>query len=91
LSSLQTFEDAATLLSPVGFAIGPILDQDNVARAFYAEILRKLGNAVAGGTDWRAKREEEARNRLRIYLAMLKNFQEHRLHLGLIVCRRSRT
>ncbi len=89
MSSLQTLEDTATLLSALGFEVGPFLDQDNIARAFYAEMVHKLEKAVAEGTGWRGKGEEEARNRLVIYRAMLKNFQENRLHLGLVVCRKS--
>ncbi len=91
MSSLHTFEDTATLLSEVGFTVGPFLDQDNIARAFYAEMVHKSEKAVAEGTGWRGKGEEEARNRLWIHQAMLKNFQEHRLHLGLVVCRKSPT
>ena len=91
MSSLRTLEDTATLLSALGFEVGPFLDQDNIARAFYAEMVHKLEKAVAERTSWRGRGEEEACNRLVIYRAMLKNFQENRLHLGLVVCRRGTT
>lgn len=91
MSSLQTFGYTVSLLSSLGFIVGPLLDQDNIARAFYAEIVLKLEKAVAEGTGWRGKGTENARNRLLIYRAMLKNFQEHRLHLGLVVCRKSQS
>lgn len=91
MSSLQTSADTATLLGSLGFIVGPFLDQDNIARAFYTEIVLKLEKVVAEGAGWRGKGDEEARNRLLIYRTMLKNFQEHRLHLGLVVCKKSQS
>ncbi len=91
MSSLQSYVDTATLLSSLGFIVGPFLDQDNIARAFYAEIVTKLEKALADRTAWRGRGEEETRNRLLIYRAMLRNFQEHRLHLGLVICRKSQS
>jgi ubiquinone/menaquinone biosynthesis C-methylase UbiE len=91
MSSLHTLADTVSLLSALGFTIGPFLDQDNIARAFYAEMVTKLEKAMAEGTGWREKGKEETRNRLWICQAMLKNFQEHRLHLGIFVCRTSKT
>ncbi len=91
MSSLHPLADTVTLLSALGFTVRPFLDQDNIARTFYAEMVAKLEKAMAGGTGWRGKGEEETRNRLRIHRAMLRNFQEHRLHLGIFVCRKSKT
>lgn len=91
MSSLQTSVDTATLLSSLDFIVGPFLDQDNIARAFYEEIVLKLEKVAAEGTGWRGKGDEEARNRLLIYRAMLKNFQEHRLHLDVVVCKKSQS
>jgi sarcosine/dimethylglycine N-methyltransferase len=91
MSSLHTFVDTATLLSSLDFIVGPFLDQDNIARVFYAEIVYKLEKALAEGTGWKGKSDEEARNRLLVYRAMLKNFQEHRLHLAIVVCKKSQS
>ena len=90
MSSLRTVADTVSVLSELGFTVGPFLDQDNIARAFYAEMVTKLEKAVAERTGWRGKGEKEARNRLRIYRTMLKNFKEHRIHLGIVISRKSK-
>lgn len=89
MSALETFEDTEVLLSRLGFVVGPLLDQQPTAISFYAGLAAKLEKAVAEGAGFRGKNVEEARNSLRIFDSMLKNFQENRLRLGIVVCRKS--
>jgi ubiquinone/menaquinone biosynthesis C-methylase UbiE len=88
MSALETFEDTEVLLSRLGFVVGPLLDQQPAAISFYAGLAAKLEKAVADGAGFRGKNVEEARNSLRIFSSMLKNFQENRVRLGIVVCRK---
>lgn len=88
MSALETFEDTQVLLSRLGFVVGPLLDQGPTAISFYAGLVAKLEKAVADGTGFRGKNVEEARNSLRIFDSMLKNFRENRVRLGIVVCRK---
>lgn len=89
MSALETFEDTEGVLSRVGFVVGPLLDQQPTAISFFAGLAAKLEKAVAHGAGFRGKNVEEARNSLRIFTSMLKNFQENRVRLGIVVCRKS--
>jgi hypothetical protein len=89
MSALETFGDTEALLSRLGFVVGPLLDQQPAAISFYGGLAAKLEKAIAEGAGFRGKNIEEARNSLRIFSSMLKNFQENRLRLGIIVCRKS--
>ena len=89
MSALETFEDTEGVLSRVGFVVGPLLDQQTTAISFFAGLAAKLEKAVAHGAGFRGKNVEEARNSLRIFTSMLKNFQENRVRLGIVVCRKS--
>ena len=91
MSSLTTFEETTLLLRDLGFTMGAFLDQGDTARTSYANMVTTLEAAVAAGTGYRGKGVEEARNSLQINRAMLKNFQEDRLRLGIVVCRKSKT
>ena len=86
MSALEPFEDTEALLSRLGFSVGPFLDQVPAAISFYAGMVAKLEKAVADGTGFRGKDVEEARNSLRIFGSMLKNFHENRVRLGIVVC-----
>jgi ubiquinone/menaquinone biosynthesis C-methylase UbiE len=86
MSALETFEDTEVLLSRLGFDVGPLLDQRPTAISFYTGLVAKLEKAVAGEAGFRGKNVEEARNSLRIFSSMLKNFQENRVRLGIVVC-----
>ncbi len=86
MSALETFEDTEVVLSQLGFSVGPLLAQVPAAISFYAGIVAKLEKAVADGTGFRGKDVEEARNSLRIFGSMLKNFHENRVRLGIVVC-----
>jgi ubiquinone/menaquinone biosynthesis C-methylase UbiE len=90
MSALETFEDTEGLLSRLGFVVGPLLDQQPTAISFYAGLAAKLEKAIADGAGFRGKNVEEARNSLRIFSSMLSNFQENRVRLGIVVCRKSR-
>jgi SAM-dependent methyltransferase len=89
MSALETFEDTEILLSRLGFVVGPLLDQQPTAISFYGGLAAKLEKAIAEGAGFRGKNVEEARNSLRIFSSMLKNFQENRVRLGIVVCRKS--
>lgn len=89
MSALETFEDTEVLLSRLGFVVGPLLDQQTTAISFYAGLAAKLEKALTDGAGFRGKNVEEARNSLRIFSSMLKNFQENRVRLGILVCRKT--
>ena len=89
MSALETFEDTEVLLSQLGISVGPLLDQGLAAISFYAGMVTKLEKAVADGTGFRGKDVEEARNSLRIFGSMLKNFHGNRVRLGIVVCLKS--
>jgi len=88
MSALETFEDTEVLLSRLGFGVGPLRDQRPTAISFYEGLAAKLEKAVADGTGFRGKNVEEARNSMHIFSSMLKNFQENRVRLGVVVCRK---
>ena len=88
MSALEMFVDTEVLLSRLGFGVGPLLDQRPTAISFYAGLAAKLEKAVADGTGFRGKNVEEARNSMHIFSSMLKNFQENRVCLGIVVCRK---
>jgi ubiquinone/menaquinone biosynthesis C-methylase UbiE len=88
MSALEKFEDTETLLNQLGFAVGPVLDQRPAAISFYAGLVAKLEKAVADGVGFRGKNVQEARNSLRIFSSMLKNLQENRVCLVIVVRRK---
>lgn len=88
MSALESFEDTEVLLRRLGFVVGPLLDQQATAISFYAGLAARLEKAVTDGAGFRGKKVEEARNSLRIFSSMLKNFQENRVRLGIVVCRK---
>lgn len=91
MSALETFEETSILLARLGFAVGSLLDQKPTAISFYTGLVAKLEKAVAGEAGFRGKNVEEARNSLRIFSSMLKNFQENRVRLGIVVCHKRPT
>ena len=90
LSALQTFEATSALLNEIGFTVGPYLDQYAVAISFYSKMIARLEQAISGDSGFRGKGVDEARNSLKIFQTMIRNFNADRVRLGIVHCRKTR-
>lgn len=91
MSALQTYEDTRTLLQEIGFSVGPFLDQHAIAISFYSKMIARLEKAISDESGFRGKGVDEAHNSLWIFRTMIDNFNEDRVRLAIVSCRKMST
>jgi MPBQ/MSBQ methyltransferase len=88
MSALQTYEDTRALLEEIGFSVGSFLDQHAAAISFYSKMITRLEKAISEDSGFRGKGMDEAYNSLGIFRTMIDNFNEDRVRLAIVSCRK---